>query len=61
MNIKAGQYRKMEADRRTARLRERIHRLGNDLDQLHRAICEELDWRDKFYCTDAEDDDEGTE
>jgi hypothetical protein len=48
----------MESDRRTARLRERILRLGNELDQLHRAICEELDWRDKVYSYDEKDDGE---
>jgi hypothetical protein len=39
----------------TQPLRERIMRLGQEAESLHRAISEELDWREKARPVDLDD------
>ena len=43
---------------RQALMRERISRLGDDLNNLSSAIREELDWREKLYPVSADDDED---
>lgn len=45
----------MDRDHYTARLRERTHRLNEAVNELRRAIHDELDWRERSYSYADED------